>query len=89
MQAEVDREREEADRLIEELAMENEHLRNILRIRDEFHVPDMREHLNELMRQAELVTFSVDKAENDPFLQTMPAAATAFNIKQMVADASV
>lgn len=87
MQAEVDRDREEADRLIEELAMENEHLRNILRIRDEFHVPDMREHLNELMRQAELVT--VDKAENDPFLQTTPAAATAFNVKQMVADASV
>ena len=35
--------------------MENEHLRSVLKIRDEFHIPDLQAHLIEELRKAELV----------------------------------
>ena len=52
-QAELDEDRQESDRLISELATENEQLRSVLKIRDEFHIPDMTAYISEALKRAE------------------------------------
>ena len=66
-QAEIDEDREESERLIEDLTIENEQLRRILKIRDEFHVPDMSAYLTEQLRKAEQATVNF-KSDNDTSL---------------------
>ena len=71
--------------MVEELATENEHLRDVLKVRDQFHVPDMHTYITEALRSAEATAAN---KEGGSYEVNEAALGSFVNVKEMVAEAS-
>ena len=48
---------------MEELVTENENLRDVLKVRDQFHVPDMHAYITEALRSEESAVAQIGSSE--------------------------
>ena len=76
--------------MISELSTENEQLRSLLKIRDEFHVPDMTAYLSETLKRAESSLAAATQAATSQDISLCESSAsTLVNVKEMVAEAAI
>ena len=78
-QEEIDEDREESDRLLNELETENSRLREILQISDKFHCIDIQQEIKDGLKLAE----SANAQQPSQYQMAAPV-----DVKQMVADAA-
>ena len=81
-QEEIDEDREESERLLEELATENERLRELLRTHEAFHGASLQEQIREAIKSAEKQVASEDNQAKEGLSQG------AVDVQSMVSEAS-